>query len=148
MAEVNWWGGDIPDPLMFFGLVDFDPYILGYPTPCWSPPGGPQSTGSSSRIPRIYGVSQNYPNPFIPQTIIRYQLPKESFVNLKIYNIAGQRVKTLVNEEKSAGYYRVAWDGQDNNNRRLASGVYFLRIEARRNGKVEFESVKKAVLLR
>jgi M6 family metalloprotease-like protein len=146
-AENNWWGEVTPDPLMFYGLVDYDPW-LPFPSPCGTPTGGPQSAGSSLRIPRVYGISQNYPNPFNPQTLIRYQLPKESVVTLKVYNIAGQRVRTLIDEVKKAGYYRVVWDGQGNNNRRLASGVYFLRIEALRDGKVEFKEVKKAVFLR
>ena len=90
------------------------------------------SEGNSSEItpaePQIQ--AQNYPNPFNPQTEIAYTLPEDSKVNLTILNIQGQKVKVLVNEYQSAGTRKVTWDGCDESGARVASGVYFYRIEA------------------
>jgi len=68
-------------------------------------------------------LCQNYPNPFNPVTNIKYSIPENSFVELKIYNILGQEIKTLVNEFKNAGNYMVVFNGSD-----LPSGIYFYKI--------------------
>ena len=87
-------------------------------------------------IPGGYSLSQNFPNPFNPSTIIKYSIPKTLFVTLKIYNILGKEVETLLNEEKPAGTYRLEFSvkngsGQYNmNNRLLSSGIYFYRLRA------------------
>ena len=70
-------------------------------------------------------LSQNYPNPFNPTTVIEYTIPKDSHVTLKIYDVLGQEVETLVNEEENVGRYQVQFNGS-----RLASGVYFYRLVA------------------
>ena len=70
-------------------------------------------------------LSQNYPNPFNPVTTISYQLPKPAFVNLAVYNVTGQLIETLTNEQKNAGYYQVVWNAGT-----VGSGLYFYRIEA------------------
>ncbi|RLC48567.1 MAG: hypothetical protein DRH57_01940, partial [Candidatus Cloacimonadota bacterium] len=72
---------------------------------------------------------QNYPNPFNPNTTIQYSIPKDSKVELKIYNIKGELVKTIVNERKSIGYHKVIWEGKNNNNRAVCSGIYFYRLK-------------------
>jgi photosystem II stability/assembly factor-like uncharacterized protein len=72
-----------------------------------------------------FSLSQNYPNPFNPTTTIRFSIPKRSFVTLSVYNILGQLVKTLVNEEKSPGSYEASFDGTS-----LPSGTYFYRLNA------------------
>jgi len=72
----------------------------------------------------------NSPNPFNPETKISYRLPKDSYVKLTIYNIQGQKVKLLVNEHQSAGTRGVIWDGRDENGGKVASGIYFYRIQA------------------
>ena len=89
-------------------------------------------------IPKTFSLSQNYPNPFNPHTVISYQLPVISEVNLSIYNLLGQKVTTLVNETQQVGSYQVEWDANE-----MASGIYYYRIEA---GK--FQDVKKMVLIR
>jgi hypothetical protein len=96
-------------------------------------------------IPVTYELSQNYPNPFNPATTIRYQLPKDGMVTLKVYDILGAEVATLVNEEKLAGKYEVNFNssGHSGNVRNLASGVYIYRLQAN-----DFISVKKMVLLK
>ncbi len=94
--------------------------------------------------PTAYQLDQNYPNPFNPSTTIAYQLPDDNtYVQLTIYNIMGQAVKTLVDASQNAGSYKAVWDGTNNNGTRVGSGVYFYRIAA---GK--FSQVKKLLLLK
>jgi len=89
-------------------------------------------------LPEEFSLSQNYPNPFNPSTTIEYALQKDSYVTLEVYNMLGQRVEVLVNEEQEAGYYQVVFDGT-----KLPSGVYVYRIKAG-----EFVDVKKFVYLK
>ena len=89
-------------------------------------------------IPTVYKLYHNYPNPFNPTTILRYDLPEEIKVVLKVYNILGEEVATLINDEKVAGSYEVSWDANN-----LGSGVYFYRIQAG-----SFVETKKMVLMK
>jgi PKD repeat protein len=75
-------------------------------------------------------LSQNYPNPFNPDCEIRYTLPKDLEVNLSVYNVMGQKVKSLVDDYQAAGHKTIHWDGTDDNGIRVASGIYFYRIQA------------------
>lgn len=75
-----------------------------------------------------YSLSQNFPNPFNPATVIRYSVAKESMVNIKVFDVLGREVATLVNSRKIAGNYQVEFDARDYNN--LSSGLYFYRIQA------------------
>ena len=84
-------------------------------------------------IPAEFQVSQNYPNPFNPTTTIRFALPEASFVTLRIYNILGQEVKTLINEQKSAGTFNVQWKGDNDFGQKVASGTYIYRVLAGAN---------------
>lgn len=81
-------------------------------------------------IPKEFLLTQNYPNPFNPSTTIRYEVPNESRVVLKVYNMLGQEVRTLANTTQSRGVYHVQWDGKDQLGRSVASGVYLYRLEA------------------
>lgn len=85
-----------------------------------------------------YDLAQNFPNPFNPSTTIRYQIPKDGIVTLKIYDILGSEVATLVNEEKIAGKYEVNFNASS-----LSSGVYIYKIQAG-----DFVSSKKMILLK
>jgi hypothetical protein len=87
-------------------------------------------TSNSSALPKEFAVSQNYPNPFNPSTLINYALPKSSLVTIKIYNILGQEVKTLVNSQLQAGNYTAQWNGDNNFGRTVASGVYIYQVKA------------------
>ena len=89
-----------------------------------------------------YHLYNNYPNPFNPSTIIKYSVPKESFVSLKIYNIIGEEIKTLVNEKKSAGNYAIKFNAYQNGNS-LPSGVYFYKLQV-----ADFSQTKKMMLLK
>jgi len=80
-------------------------------------------------MPTSYSVAQNYPNPFNASTVIRYSLPDNARVKIEIFNILGQKVKTLVDEVQTAGYKTVEWNGTNAQNRTVASGVYFYKID-------------------
>jgi PKD repeat protein len=96
-----------------------------------------------NNLPKTYGLSQNFPNPFNPETVIQYQLPKPGTVRLSVYDLCGRCVRTLVNEKMHAGYHQIVWDGKDLNGKYVASGMYFFDIDV--NG---FISKKKMILLR
>lgn len=82
-----------------------------------------------SQIPASFELKQNYPNPFNPSTIIKYQINQTGIVNLTIYNLLGEKVKSLVNELKTPGNYSVVWDGKNDIGNRVPSGVYFYKLE-------------------
>jgi hypothetical protein len=98
---------------------------------------------AKAQVPGRFALHQNYPNPFNAQTIIKYDLPKASHVEITIYNILGQRVRHLVESEQPAGFHQVVWDGKNTQGNGVASGVYFYRIEA-----AGFTQSKKMVLLK
>jgi hypothetical protein len=89
-------------------------------------------------IPLVYDLYQNYPNPFNPVTIIKYQIPKEGLVVLKIYDLLGNEVKTLLKEEKPAGIYELNFDAGN-----LASGIYLYRIQVN-----DYKSTRKMMLVK
>jgi hypothetical protein len=94
-------------------------------------------------VPQVFSLAPNYPNPFNPSTTIRYQLPLDTQVSLEIYDVLGQKVRTLVSELKPAGHYLVSWDSRDDRNRHVAAGVYFYRLSAG-----DFSQVRKLLLLK
>jgi hypothetical protein len=93
----------------------------------------PKSKGGrrEAGIPKEFGLSQNYPNPFNPTTTIKYQLPFDSKVTLKVYNVLGQEVAALVNKSQAAGYYSVNWNGLNRIGHRVSSGIYIYRMVAK-----------------
>ena len=101
------------------------------------------SAAEESIIQTESGLSQNYPNPFNPTTTIEYSLAEGSDVILKIYNLSGKLIRTLVNEYQSAGYYSITWYGDNEVGQEIASGVYFYQIQAG-----DFVSTKKMVVLK
>ena len=88
-------------------------------------------------------LAQNYPNPFNPETTIEYTLRGRSHVTIRIYNVAGQLLRTLVNDARAAGPHQVLWDGRNNAGQRVSSGVYFYKLQAN-----DFAQTKKMVLLK
>jgi hypothetical protein len=80
--------------------------------------------------PSTYQLYQNYPNPFNPETTIRFDVPTASRVALKIYNLLGQEIRTLLDELKPAGQHAIQWDGKDNRGLDAPSGIYILRMAA------------------
>jgi len=99
---------------------------------------------SLQTLPTSFSLTDNFPNPFNPATTIQYALPQAADVELTVYNVVGQVVRTLVAEHQSAGRYAVEWDATDDSGHSLSSGMYFYRLEA--GG--EFREVKKMLLLR
>ena len=97
----------------------------------------------NSSIPKTFALNQNYPNPFNPATTVSYQLPKNENVVLDIYNITGQLIKSLVNEPKNAGNYRIQWNGTNESGQRVATGIYIYHLKAG-----SYEKTRKMVLLK
>ena len=97
-----------------------------------------------------FTLNQNYPNPFNPNTVISYQLPVSGNVLIKVYDVLGNEIATLVNEEKPAGTYEVEFDGNSGEVRNLPSGVYFYRLQAVPVGRKadDFIQTRKMVLLK
>jgi len=81
-------------------------------------------------LPNEFNLQQNYPNPFNPVTSINYQLANDAYVTLTVYDIMGQKIRTIINEDQSAGFRSVVWDGKDNYNNSVSSGVYLYRLHA------------------
>ncbi len=101
-------------------------------------------TGEKSVVPTLFSLYQNYPNPFNPSTNIKYDLPTYATVTLKIYNLLGQVVRTLVNNQfQNPGTYTITWNGKDNEGNLLPSGQYLYQIQAG-----HFTSTRKMILLK
>jgi hypothetical protein len=107
------------------------------------------TVGEESVVPVAYALGQNYPNPFNPTTEIKYQVPMPSRVTLRVYDILGREVATLVDENKAAGTYSVRFPANGGNGAGLASGVYFYRLQANdlKSGS-SFASTMKMLLLK
>ncbi|MBC8416310.1 MAG: T9SS type A sorting domain-containing protein [Candidatus Cloacimonetes bacterium] len=126
------------DELLFFEEIEdetgYDVYLLD---------GEIQVSADDNQVQIVNLQLRNYPNPFNPETIISYQLSEESPIEIIIYNIKGQKVKTLVDEYISAGNHTVVWNGTDANGNLVCSGVYLYKLEAG-----DLQEVKKMVLLK
>ena len=94
-------------------------------------------------LPDRFQLNQNHPNPFNPVTTIDYNLPRRSNVRIDIFNLLGQRIRTVVNREEPAGSYSVTWDGKDSAGKAVATGIYFYRLKAE-----DFVETKKMLLLK
>ncbi|GEM_PF-4220390 len=106
-----------------------------------SPPGNREN--GESDLPLQYGLFPNYPNPFNPQTVVRYDVPQLSLVRIEVYNILGSLVRTLLHEVVQPGTYTVGWDGSDMNGTEVPSGMYFIRLLSG-----EFMQSQKAILIK
>jgi flagellar hook assembly protein FlgD len=98
---------------------------------------------TQNAIPTKFALNQNYPNPFNPTTTISYDIPVTGKVVLKIYNVLGQEVKTLLNDVVTPGKYQMTWSGDNNFGRKLASGIYLYQMIYNKQ-----QVVKKMVLLK
>ncbi|MBH31840.1 MAG: hypothetical protein CMG71_07650 [Candidatus Marinimicrobia bacterium] len=100
-------------------------------------------------LPAEFVLDQNYPNPFNPTTRIEYGLPLNSTVNLTVYDLLGQEVRSLMSrDEKAAGYHNIIWDARDNGGRAVSAGVYIYRLLVRGDDGQRFATTKKMVLLK
>jgi hypothetical protein len=102
-----------------------------------------------TQLPREFGLSQNFPNPFNPATAIQYALPRAAEVKVEIYNILGQKVRNLVDEHQEPGYKMIRWNGKDESGAEVSSGIYFYRIVAHTvHGSEDFVECRKMTLLK
>lgn len=146
----NWWGVCYPYPV----ASKFQAGMFTYSPPLYSPalgtgPGGTNNSWPSCQIlgesfpsedrqkkvaltvlPTEFALQQNHPNPFNPSTVIRYDIPERSNVVIRIFDLVGREVCTLVSGEKDAGYYSLEWDGTGSSGESIASGFYFCRLVA------------------
>ncbi len=100
-------------------------------------------------LPAEFVLDQNYPNPFNPTTRIEYGLPLNSTVNLTVYDLLGQEVRSLMSgDARTAGYHNIVWDARDNGGRAVSAGVYIYRLSARGEDGQRFTTTKKMVLLK
>jgi hypothetical protein len=105
-------------------------------------------TDESGTIPSDYALLQNYPNPFNPATKINFSLPVESNIKLVIYNLLGQEVVQLVNNQMTAGNYSIIWNAKDAGGNQLTSGIYIYKLIANGVNGTEFQDIKKMILLK
>jgi hypothetical protein len=103
----------------------------------------PKATGQAALLPTKYELHQNLPNPFNPQTLIKYDLPEEALVRLEVFNILGQKVATLVDRYEAAGPKSVLWDGTDAAGNKVSSGIYLYKIIAG-----DYKAAKKMMLVK
>lgn len=101
------------------------------------------SVDDNEELPLTYSIKQNYPNPFNPSTTIKYSVPNATYVTIKVYNMLGQEVKTLVNKDVAPGRFSVIWNGDNNYGSKVSSGTYIYQIVAG-----DFVQTKKMILLK
>ena len=94
-------------------------------------------------LPSKFELRQNYPNPFNPSTNIKFDIAKNSHVSITIFNLAGQKVSTLINSHLNTGSYTITWHGLDDNGFQLPSGMYFYEMRT-----PSYQSIKKLVLVK
>jgi hypothetical protein len=132
-AQRNWWGE--PECPKFDSPVVCDPPLEENPLG--------KTVVDDPALPKVFMLHQNYPNPFNSNTIIRFDLPKKSDVTIKVYNILGQLVNTLVDRDVNAGYQSIVWDGKNSSGKSVASGIYLYNIVAD-----DYRSSKKMTILK
>jgi len=135
------WGEDIDGD----GDIDVLSAALGADQIAWYESDLISTVGISetSEIPSVFALAQNYPNPFNPSTTIRYDIPIAIPVRLEIFDLLGQRIKTLINETKQPGFYSVIWNGRNALGEPAPSGVYIYRLQAG-----DFQQSRKLLLLK
>jgi photosystem II stability/assembly factor-like uncharacterized protein len=98
---------------------------------------------NTAEVPTVYALDQNFPNPFNPTTTIRFALPEQANVSLKVYNVLGQEIATLVNDQLPAAFHNIVWAGKNGSGAQVASGLYFYRIQTG-----TFMQTRKMLLIR
>jgi hypothetical protein len=124
-AECNYWS-PAPDSSYFHGLVDWNPSLKGDP----EGRGGSWEETGEDPVALTLELLPNTPNPFNPETAFRFAVPQATQVKLEVYDLAGRHVRTLVDGLVQAGWQTARWDGRSDGGARVASGVYFCRLEA------------------
>ncbi|MEE9168087.1 MAG: FG-GAP-like repeat-containing protein [Candidatus Neomarinimicrobiota bacterium] len=132
VATVPWSGDDPVDNLLGLYVFEFESTTLGI-----------EAESPKEQLPTTFALKQNYPNPFNPVTTIAYDLPAATDVSLKVYDLLGRHVRTLVNVHQMANSYVAVWDGRDSMGAQVATGIYLYRLKTG-----QFSSTKKMILLR
>jgi len=173
-ATINWLDGNIDEEPLFTGIGDYPfslqdispcvnagiPDTTGFNLPELDLAGNPRVYGgridmgayenqnvvgaNEDLIPLVTKLNQNYPNPFNPTTTIKFNLIESGEVKLIIYNIKGQKVKILMDCYTSPGDFELIWDGKDDNNKPVGSGVYFYQLNINGNS----EAINKMILMK
>lgn len=138
-ATINYWGKTTPSAAKFTGPVNYTPWLTTDPLPTSDAP-----LEAKIEMPVTYALRGGAPNPFNPVTTIRYEVPPPGGpVRLRIYNVRGQLVRTLVNRTEAAGHHHVQWNGINEHGNEVASGVYFLEMVA-----TQFRATHKIMMLK
>jgi Zn-dependent metalloprotease len=140
MIDTNDGSGSLVGNIGFQNVVGLAYSINGDPSSI--------ENDNDSNVPSDYSLAQNYPNPFNPSTSIEFSVPVNSDVTIRIYNLLGEVVTTLVNEEISTGNHSVAWNGNDEGGNKVSSGIYFYEMKANGNNGSAYSQIKKMVLLK
>ena len=130
-------------------FINYLPYA--YKSLFWKRDKVSDVVGGNNFLPEEFNLYQNYPNPFNPSTTIKFSLPQEAKVNIKIYNVVGKEITQLVNETRLSGEYEITWDGRDSNGNQMPSGIYFITMFANPglSGKAgSFQKTIKSVLIK
>ena len=139
------WSGEEKPPEFYFTATATD--AEGNTSEFSEPVRTSVKKDSKTRVVKSFSLYQNYPNPFNPETTIRFDIPANNqpqiMVNLNIYNLQGQLVRTLLDEEKSSGEYSVKWNGLDNNGEKVTTGIYLYTITAG-----DFKATNKMAILK
>ena len=101
------------------------------------------SVAGLTDLPRSFGIHPNYPNPFNPQTVIRYDVPRQAHVDLSVYDMLGRRVRVLYSGDHAAGFHEIRWDGRSDAGHDVATGVYLYRLRSE-----GFTQTRKMLLVR
>ena len=137
----NWWGASPPFGRIFIGYVRYWPYLTAPPDP---DVGGRDVAGHEEPVPSMFRLGHGSPNPFNPVTSIDYDIPAGGgVVDICVFDVAGRRVATLYSGHHDPGTHSVTWNGRDSRGRSVASGIYFVRLDAR-----EFSASRKMILLK
>jgi len=137
----NWWGSAPPGGRIFIGYVRYWPYLLGPPDPDIA---GRDLAQHEETMPSMFRLGHSSPSPFNPVTSIDYDIPAGGgAVDISVFDVAGRRVATLYSGHHDPGTHSVTWGGRDSRGRSVASGIYFVRLDAR-----EFSASRKMILLK
>lgn len=126
-----------------------DPDENPYPIPVILHLVGIEEAEKTTQAPVVNALYHACPNPFKSKARISYSVAKESKIKLEVYNVAGQKVKTLINEKHGPGHYKTIWNGWDDKSRRVSAGVYFMRLAINPVGELEeFNQIQKVVYMK
>jgi uncharacterized Zn ribbon protein len=145
-SSATHYGESMPHTVVYMQGEEFHPFDTAdddctMPNPCYST--SVEWADPSATVPVAYALYQNFPNPFNPETDIRYQIPEGGHVQLTVYNVLGQKISDLVDGYRAAGSYTVRWFGTDQSGRSLSSGIYFYRLQSS-----DYSETRKMVLMK